>query len=305
MRNVKQIEVRKGITVSELVKEMEACGVLGAGRLGKAARLLREIFTDSDYTVFLTLAGALVPGGMRNIISHLIDRGFVDVIVTTGANMVHDVVEALGYRHKIGTFKADDAELRRQDIGRIGDIYVEHRIFRDLERWLYKILDGMRAKTLWRISPSRLLKEIGDRIEDKNSILATSARKNIPVICPGLPDSILGFQLWTYGQGKKLVLDPLGDVSTLVDIVYEAEKSGMVILGGGLPKHFGLFANTFRGGVDVAIQITMDRAEHGGLSGAPLEESVSWGKAKSEERTVSVVCDATIAFPLIVSAALD
>ncbi|MCK4498236.1 deoxyhypusine synthase [Candidatus Bathyarchaeota archaeon] len=305
MRNVKQIEVRKGITVSELVKEMEACGVLGAGRIGKAARLLREIFTDSDYTVFLTLAGALVPGGMRNIISHLIDRGFVDVIVTTGANMVHDVVEALGYRHKIGTFKADDAQLRRQDIGRIGDIYVEHRIFRDLERWLYKILDGMRAKTLWRISPSRLLKEIGDRIEDKNSILATSARKNIPVICPGLPDSILGFQLWTYGQGKKLVLDPLGDVSTLVDIVYEAEKSGMVILGGGLPKHFGLFANTFRGGVDVAIQITMDRAEHGGLSGAPLEESVSWGKAKSEERTVSVVCDATIAFPLIVSAALD
>ena len=302
---MKQIEVRKGITVSELVKEMEACGVLGAGRIGKAARLLREIFTDSDYTVFLTLAGALVPGGMRNIISHLIDRGFVDVIVTTGANMVHDVVEALGYRHKIGTFKADDAQLRRQDIGRIGDIYVEHHTFRDLERWLYKILDGMRAKTLWRISPSRLLKEIGDRIEDKNSILATSARKNIPVICPGLPDSILGFQLWTYGQGKKLVLDPLGDVSTLVDIVYEAEKSGMVILGGGLPKHFGLFANTFRGGVDVAIQITMDRAEHGGLSGAPLEESVSWGKAKSEERTVSVVCDATIAFPLIVSAALD
>jgi deoxyhypusine synthase len=305
LRNVKQIEVRKGITVSELVKEMEACGVLGAGRIGKAARLLREIFTDSDYTVFLTLAGALVPGGMRNIISHLIDRGFVDVIITTGANMVHDVVEALGYRHKIGTFKADDAQLRSQDIGRIGDIYIEHRIFRDLERWLYKILDGMRAKTLWRISPSRLLKEIGDRIEDKNSILATSARKNIPVICPGLPDSILGFQLWTYGQGKKLVLDPLGDVSTLVDIVYEAEKSGMVILGGGLPKHFGLFANTFRGGVDVAIQITMDRAEPGGLSGAPLEESVSWSKAKSEERTVSVVCDATIAFPLIVSAALD
>jgi deoxyhypusine synthase len=120
-----------------------------------------------------------------------------------------------------------------------------------------------------------------------------------------LPDSILGFQLWTYSQGKKLVLDPLGDVSTLVDTVYEAKKSGIVILGGGLPKHFGLFANTFRGGVDVAIQITMDRAEPGGLSGAPLEESVSWSKAKSEEKTVSVVCDATIAFPLIVSAALD
>ncbi len=284
---------------------MDACGVLGAGRIGKAARLLREIFTDSDYTVFLTLAGALVPGGMRHIVSHLIERGFVDVIITTGANMVHDVIEALGYRHQIGTFKANDDQLRRQDIGRIGDIYVEHQTFRSLERWLYNLLDGMPPKTLRRIPPSHILKEIGDHLEDKNSILATASRKSVPVICPGLPDSILGFQLWTYGQGKKLVLDPLGDVTTLVDAVYEAEKSGIVILGGGLPKHFGLFANTFRGGVDVAIQITMDRAEPGGLSGAPLEESVSWSKAKSEEKTVSVVCDATIAFPLIASAALD
>ncbi|MCW3985709.1 MAG: deoxyhypusine synthase [Candidatus Bathyarchaeota archaeon] len=305
MKNVTQIRLKRGITVAQLIRAMDNCGVLGAGKLGKAARLVTGMFKNPDYTVFLTLAGALVPGGLRNIIAQLIESGHVNVIVTTGANMVHDMVEALGYRHKVGTFRAEDEQLKREDIGRIGDIYVEHRAFKDLEKWLYQLLEEIPEQRRLRISPSDLLFEIGKRVADQNSILATAARKNVPVICPGLPDSIVGFQLWIYGQDKKLVLDPLGDVSKLVDEVYEAKKSGIIILGGGLPKHFALFANTFREGVDAAVQITMDRPEPGGLSGASLEEAISWSKVKSEENTVTVICDATIAFPLIVAAALE
>jgi deoxyhypusine synthase len=263
------------------------------------------MFKDPDYTVFLTLAGALVPGGLRSIITQLIDKGYVNVVVTTGANMVHDMVEALGYKHKVGTFKARDEQLKREDIGRIGDIYIEHKAFKDLERWLCSVLEKIPVQNRQRISPSDLLLEIGRRIADEDSILATAARKNVPIICPGLPDSIAGFQLWIYGQDKELVLDPLGDVSKLVDKVYEAKKSGIIILGGGWPKHFALFANTFREGVDTAVQVTMARPEPGGLSGASLEEAVSWSKVKSEENTVTAICDATIAFPLIVAAALD
>ena len=305
MRDINQIRLTRGITVAQLIEEMDACGVLGAGKLGKAARLVTRMFKDSDYTVFLTLAGALVPGGLKNIIAQLIEKGHVNVVVTTGANMVHDMVEALGCRHKVGTFRAEDEQLKREDIGRIGDIYIEHKAFKGLERWLHRVLDEIPEQKRQRISPSDLLLEIGKRIGDKNSILATAARKNVPIICPGLPDSIVGFQLWIYGQDKKLVLDPLGDVSKLVDKVYEAKKSGIMILGGGLPKHFALFANTFREGVDAAVQITMDRPEPGGLSGASLEEAISWSKVKSEENTVTVICDATIAFPLIVAAALE
>ena len=305
MENVKQICLKRGITVAQLIKEMDACGVLGAGKIGKAARLVTEMFKNPDYTVFLTLAGALVPGGLRSIIAQLIEEGYVNVVVTTGANMVHDMVEALGYRHKVGTFRAEDEQLKQKEFGRIGDIYIEHKAFKDLERWLYTLLEEIPEQKRQRISPSDLLLEIGKRITDENSILATAAKKNVAVICPGLPDSIAGFQLWIYGQDKELVLDPLGDVSKLVDKVYEAKKSGIIILGGGLPKHFALFANAFREGVDAAVQITMDRPEPGGLSGASLEEAVSWSKVKSEENTVTVICDATIAFPLIVAAALD
>jgi deoxyhypusine synthase len=299
------MRLRRGLTIDELTSEMKECGVLGAGKIGRAAELTTEMFSDKDYTVFLTMAGPLVPGGLRRIISDLIDQEYVKVVVTTGANMVHDMVEALGYKHLIGTFLAEDKKLRAKDIGRIGDIYIEQEAFKSLEKWMYKILEKIPEEKRERISPSELLFEIGKQIQDQESILATAAKKEVPIISPGFIDSIAGFHLWVFGQDKKMGIDPLLDVTKLMDKVYEAKKVGIIILGGGLPKHFALFANTFREGVDCAIQITMDRPEPGGLSGATLEEAVSWGKVKPEGKAVTVICDVTIAFPLIVASALE
>jgi deoxyhypusine synthase len=299
------MRVRTGLSVEELVEQMRQCGVLGAGKIGKAAELTAKMFGDPDYTVFLTLAGALVPGGLRSVIADLIREEHVNVLVTTGANMVHDMVEALGHGHYVGTFQAEDTLLKAEKIGRIGDIYVQQQAFEALEKWLGKILNEIPENERQRIAPSTILYEIGRHISDKDSILANATRRNVPVICPGLVDSIAGFQLWMFSQDKKLVMDSLLDVKKLVDIVYEAKKAGIIILGGGWPKHFALFANTFREGVDSAVQITMDRPEPGGLSGASLEEAISWGKVRPKSEAVTVVCDATIAFPLIVAAALD
>jgi len=305
LRRVEHIRLRKGMSVSQLVKQMNAAGVLGAGKVGEAAELVVEMFKEPDYTVFLTLAGPIVPAGFRRIIGNLIENEFVNVLVTTGANMVHDLVEALGFRHMVGTFEAEDRRLRRERIGRIGDIYIEQAAFEALEKWLFKTVEAIPEEKRRRISAAELLNEIGRRVSDKESILAIAARKNVPVICPALVDSIAGFQLWTFGQDKTLRIDPLLDVNVLMDKVYEAKKVGVIILGGGVPKHFALFANTFRDGVDAAVQITMDRPEPGGLSGASLEEAISWGKVKPKGRAVSVICDVTIAFPLIVAAALE
>jgi len=299
------MRLKNGLTVCALVSKMNECGVLGAGKIGKAAEIVKEMFSDRDYTVFLTLAGPLVPGGMRQIIRDLIEQEYVNVIVTTGANMVHDMVEALGHRHWIGTFLAEDKELKSQDIGRIGDIYIEQDAFKGLEDWMYKTLESIPETKRERISTTELLFEIGKRLPDPESILATAAKKQVPIISPGLVDSIAGFHMWMFGQDKKLRIDPLLDTHKLVDIVYEAKKVGIIILGGGWPKHFALFANTFREGVDRAIQITMDRPEPGGLSGATLKEAISWGKVKPEGKEVTVICDATIAFPLIIASALE
>lgn len=305
MRHVKQMQLRRGISVHGLVGEMRKSGVLGAGKIGEAAELAREMFDDTDYTVFLTIAGALVPGGLRKIIRDLVDEEYVNVIVTTGANIVHDIVEALGHRHSVGTFKAEDKKLKVENVGRIGDIYIEQRAFEHLEKWMFQILQRMPPEKRKHTSAARLLNEMGKEIQDPESILATAAKKDVPIICPAFVDSIAGFHLWVFGQDKKIGLEPLLDVKRLMDKVYEAKKVGIIILGGGTPKHFALFANTFREGVDSAIQITMDRPEPGGLSGASLEEAISWGKIKPEGKSVTVICDATIAFPLIVAAALD
>ena len=305
MKRVKHMQLNGCLTVGALVSEMNKCGVLGAGNIGKAAEIVTEMFNDRDYTVFLTLAGPLVPGGMRQIIRELIDQEYVNAVVTTGANMVHDMVEALGHRHWIGTFLAKDEELMTKDIGRIGDIYIEQNAFKGLEKWIHETLEKIPEQKRERISTTELLFEIGKNISDPNSILATAAKKGVPIISPGLVDSIAGFHMWMYGQDKTLRIDPLLDTHTIVDIVYEAKKVGMIILGGGWPKHFALFANTFREGVDCAIQITMDRPEPGGLSGATLKEAISWGKVKPEGKVVTVICDATIAFPLIVASALE
>jgi deoxyhypusine synthase len=291
--------------VSELVQHMDAAGVLGAGKIGEASKLVAEMFSDKDYTVFLTLAGALVPAGLRCVIRDLIEKECVQVLVSTGANMVHDMVESLGYRHMVGTFSAEDKKLKKQNIGRIGDIFIEQEAFQALEKWLYKTVESIHEEKRKRISAAELLHEIGMQITDKESILATAARRNVPVICPAFVDSIAGFQLWTFGQDKILRIDPFLDLNTLMDKVYEAKKVGIIMLGGGVPKHFALFANTFREGVDTAVQITMDRPEPGGLSGASLEEAISWGKIKPKGRAVTVICDVTIAFPVIIAAALD
>ncbi len=305
LKYVKQMRVRSGISAGELVKEMDECGVLGAGRIGKAAELTAEMFSDPDCTVFLTLAGALVPGGLRNVIGDLIDRGHVNVVVTTGANVVHDIVEALGHRHIRGTFLAEDKKLKAKNIGRIGDIFIEQEAFKHLEKWVYHVLEGIPKERRERLSATHLLFEMGKQIQDPESILAIAARKKVPIICPAFVDSIAGFHLWVFGQDKKITIDPLLDTGELMDRVFEAKKAGIIILGGGCPKHFALFANTFREGVDLAVQITMDRPEPGGLSGAPLEEAISWGKVKPGGKMVTVICDATIAFPLIVAAALE
>lgn len=305
MRKVRQMRLHPRITVGELVKEMNRAGVLGAGKVGKAVELVNEMFSNPDYTVFLSIAGAMVPAGLRRVISDLVDREFVNVIVSTGANVVHDIIEALGFRHQIGSFMAKDKRLKREGFGRIGDIYISHEAFQELEKWLNEVLKKIPEEKRQKIAPCEILYEIGTRITDSDSILAKAAKRKVPVICPNITDSIVGFQMWIFSEDQKLTLDPLLDTAEITKMVFDAKKTGVIILGGGWPKHYTLFANTFRDGADCAVQITMDRPEPGGLSGASLEEAISWSKVKSKGKTVTVVSDATIVFPLIVAAVLE
>ncbi|MGP3667143.1 MAG: deoxyhypusine synthase [Candidatus Bathyarchaeota archaeon] len=297
------MNIKPNMTVLELVNSMDLCGVLGAGKVAKASKILLEMFTDKDYTIFLALAGPAVAGGLRSIISSLIRNKFVNAIVTNGANLTHDLIEALGFKHLRGEENPDDSRLSFKGLGRIRDIYVEEEAFKGLEKGTYAILDKVVEKKSYPVY--ELLEKIGHHVGDENSIIASASKNGIPIFSPGIYDSMLGLHLWMYSKLKGLSLDFNKDMDKMYDIVFSSKKIGAIILGGGIPKHFTLGASMVKGGVDIAIQITMDRAEAGSLSGAPLEEAISWKKAKVKGKLVTVIGDFTIIFPLIVASALS
>ena len=293
------------MTVGALALEMKATGVLGAGRIGAAVDVVSEMFRGSDFTNFLTLAGPLVPSGFRLLVGDLIDRGFLDAIVTTGANLTHDVIESLGLRHYQGSFQVDDRKLIRQGYSRIADIFVRESSFERLDRTVRRWLSRIAVEDRRNIAFSDLLARLGLMISDENSILRKAARNEVKVFSPGLLDSILGLSLWSFAQTEELQLNPITDVTRMVELAMTSKKIGVLIIGGGLPKHHTLLASVLREGVDLAVQITADRPEPGGLSGAPLAESISWRKIRKAGKFVDVYGDATVCLPLIIGAVLD
>ena len=288
---VNQINVEKDMKVIDLINQFVNSNVLGAGRVARACNILTEMIQDDDMRVFMSLGGPLIPGGMRNIVTKMIKEGHVDLIVSSGANITHDLLEAFGgshYRHE----GKDDEELNEEGIGRIADINVGSDDFTVFESEI-------------KVSIQELLHEVGLLVDDENSFVATAARNDVPIFAPGLIDSMMGLQLWIFNQDHDFVVDAVADMHYLSDIVFEAEKVGAILLGGGLTKHYTLASNVIKGGLDAAIQITMDRPEAGSLGGAPLEEAKSWAKARCGSSLASVVGDVTVIFPLIYAAALD
>ena len=304
MKHVEQMRLRPGMTVSELTEEMLKAGVKGAGRVGRAVEIITEMFSDTSYTTFITLSGALVPSGMRLVFTDLIREGHVDAVVTNGANIVHDLVEAMGGHHNVGRVEADDAQLWIEGINRAYDIYIDNRVFIDLERYIIGVLDRIPEEKRMAVPIYGLLHEIGLRLEDEDSTLFNAAKREVPIFSPGFLDSMLGIPLWMYSKRNTLQIDPLKDFDLFTDIVYEAKKAGAIILGGGTPKHHTLYMNTLREGLDAAVQISSARVDDGSLSGAPLREAISWGKVKGG-RTSTIFGDVTIVFPLIVAAAFE
>jgi deoxyhypusine synthase len=257
---------------------------------------------DEEATRFFGLAGAMVPAGMGGIISDLIERGYIDVLVSTGANCVHDIIEALGCHHYHGIPNKSDVELRKLAINRIYDVYLPDAAFTRFEEFVQKTLEDLPRDSSCTIAG--LLRSLGERLP--SGILASAAKKKIPVFSPAFQDSMLGLQYWLFTQTHQLTLDATGDMKDLLDRCFNARRAGALLVGGGVPKNFILQSMLLTPrGFDYAIQLTGDRPDLGGLSGATLDEARSWGKLSEEAASVTVYGDATITLPLLVAAVLE
>ncbi|MFH1821441.1 MAG: deoxyhypusine synthase [Methanobacteriota archaeon] len=302
-KRVKHIELKHGMRVDELVKEMDSCGVFSAGRVAKAVEIYRKMLKEGS-TVFMGVGGAMIPGGLRCVLTQAIREGLVDVMVVTGANATHDLIEAFGGHHARGDDSVDDVKLRSDGISRIFDVYVPQSVFELFEDKIQPMLSKV-TKDGSRMSSAELLRRIGSHLKDEKSFLKAAADKKVPVFCPAVADSILGIQAWLYSQDHEIVIDTLKDVKEMFELASDAKKPGAVLLGGGVPKNF-IFQSMLLTphSFDYAIQITMDRPEPGGLSGATLEEAKSWGKVGKKAKTVTVIGDTTVILPIILASVL-
>ncbi|MEK9184879.1 MAG: deoxyhypusine synthase family protein [Patescibacteria group bacterium] len=346
MKPIKHIKIKKDMKVSELVDGMEGMG-FGAGKIAEASRIMKKMFNDKECKIFFGVAGAMVPAGMKQVILDLLDD--TDVFVTTGANLTHDLIEALGECHYQGNEFVDDKKLNSEGIDRIYNVFMKNSVYEKLEDFFEKNFDELKdcgniKNFLWKIgeilerrnfNPAHPPENLSSlRLEDNRklinkseincnqskhnkskdiyenqisnnpinqSILVKCYKQKIPIFCPGIADSGIGLMMWgrnATGKGKTNI-DVFSDMNDIIDIAWTSKKNGVIYVGGGLPKNFIQQSLQFSKGADYGIQITTDRMEPGGSSGAPLREGISWGKMKEKADFVDVFCDATIALPLI------
>ena len=309
------IEVRQR-TISELLEVMGRTGFQGKS-LARCLDVLAEMVAEPGNTIFLGYAGSLSTTGQWMIVRWLVENRFVDVLVSTGANVSEDVFEGLGFSYYQGSATVDDAELLEHQIDRYYDVYADELQYRELEHFILEFLQTLEPERPY--SSPEFLNRFGAYQNecDVDSITAAASRAGVPVFSPGLADSGFGvaaFQLAETG-GPRIVLDQLEDMRQLGELGKKTQTTSVIYLGGGVPKDtiqlVTVMVDLARGG-DVpyphkyAVQITTDSPQWGGLSGCTFEEAVSWGKIDADEaRRAVCYCDATIALPILAHALLE
>jgi len=270
-----------------------------ATNLGKAVKLIEKMKKEKA-TVFFTFTANMVASGLRGLFAEMCRKKYVDVIITTGGSLDHDLIRS-EKSYLLGDFNADDKELHKKGINRIGNILVPSDRYEFLEKKMQQIFEKLYSKNKT-TSPSEIARTIGESVNDGNSFLYWCSKNKIPVFSPGITDSAIGLQTYFFKQKRKdFGIDVTADMQQLASLALNASKTGGLILGGGISKHHALGVNILRGGFDYAVYVTTAPEWDGSLSGAKTKEAVSWGKIQESANHITVNGDATMVFPLIYS----
>ncbi|MGQ9478962.1 MAG: deoxyhypusine synthase [Thermoproteota archaeon] len=320
------IEVWPDRKISQLIDRMLLTGFQGR-KVAEVFQVWSRMLKKRNIVIWFGLAGAMVPAGMRRVISYLIERRMVDVIVSTGANLYHDLFEALGGKHYVGSHLVDDVKLRRAKVDRIYDVFADENKFYKTDNWIEKFFARM-LKDNYSYSSREVLHLLGEFLsryaKDKHSILISAYKNGVPIFCPAFGDSSLGFSIMfanrrdrvinidgakTVLKKKRIIVDYLKDVDESSRITEKAKQTGVIYIGGGVPKNFiqqtaviASYQTRHDKSHSYAIQISTDVPQWGGLSGCTFEEGQSWGKIGFRAQKVQCYADATIILPIVIHA---
>ena len=297
--------VDKSDNVAAVLEKMQSISFQGRN-LGRALDVWKQMLADDDCAIWLGLSGAMTAAGMRRIVAYLIEHHYIDVLVSTGANLFHDVYESMGRFHYIGSPDEDDMKLREERMDRVYDTYADEVEFRWLDKWVLKW-----GSTHFDLSKSyttrEFFHELGKTVsaqEHDEGIVTAAYKAGVPIYCPAVADSSYGIALASFvDERKHFSFDVVRDIEETALIFDRSPDTGVVYIGGGTPKNFiqqsSVIFDQFDRGHKYALQFTADAPHWGGLSGCTFSEAKSWGKIHPQARMLSVHVDATIALPLI------
>jgi deoxyhypusine synthase len=306
---VEPFRVDPDLRADQILERMERISFQGRS-LGTALRVWQKMLTD-DVTIFLGMAGALSAGGLRMVVAYLIEHRFVDCLVSTGANLYHDLHETLGRHHYLGSARADDSALQAERIDRVYDTYASEEEFCDNDVWIADFAVGLEPRPF---TSREFLSQLGGHLwktTQRDGILTAAYRAGVPIFCPAIADSSIGMGLSQarHKNARAGHIDIIGDIVESANVVIRRPRTASVVLGGGTPKNFinqasvqAEFFSPAVGGHRYALQIVTDVPHFGGASGSTLEEALSWGKVAADAVQVTVHADATIALPLLATA---
>jgi deoxyhypusine synthase len=296
-------------STADVLNDMRMISFQGRS-LGVVFDIWKRMLQD-EVMIWIGLSGALVPAGMRNIFVYLIENRFIDVIVSTGANLFHDAHETLGRHHFIGTPNADDTELRHQMIDRVYDTYADEEEFRVLDEyfgdWVMNTFDPQKSYNTRELF--YLWGEHLSGIQKSEGIVTAAYKHDVPIYCPSFADSSYGIALAgaVHRLKKKVHIDVVSDTLETAYLFSKSKQSGVIYLGGGVPKNFtnqtavtaDILSDDAPDGHKYAIQITADAPHWGGLSGCTFSEAESWGKINKDAKTGVIYGDITLCLPLL------
>ena len=306
---IEPFAVEAGLTADQVLARMERISFQGRN-LATAHRIWQKMLQD-DVTIFLGMAGALSAGGLRLAVAHLISHRYIDCLVSTGANLYHDLHETRGQHHYLGSPHADDAALAEDGIDRVYDTYASEEEFCSNDTWIADFATTLEPRAY---TTREFLHQLGGHLWNttgRDGILTAAYRSNVPIFCPAIADSSIGMGLSQARQKKAGAgyIDIIGDIVESANLIIRRPRTASIVLGGGTPKNFinqasvqAEFYSDQVGGHRYALQIVTDVPHFGGASGSSLEEAQSWGKLATDSARVSVQSDATIALPILLSA---
>ena len=310
--DIKGIEVEgynfdKGFDLINLVEKYKSTG-FQAHSLYRAVEIIRKMRKEK-VKIFFGYTSNMVSSGLRDVIRYLVEHKMVDVLVTTAGGVEEDIIKTMK-PFVMGDFRADGEKLREKGINRIGNIFVPNDRYIAFQNFMQPILkELLERQKKGAATSSEIIDYLGSKINDKKSIYYWAHKNKIPVFCPALMDGAIGdnFYFFNFDKMQKaervLKVDMARDHHKLIELVVNAEETGIIILGSGVVKHTLCNANMFREGAKYAVYVNTAPEYDGSDSGAEPEEAKSWGKIAGNAETVKVFGDATIIFPLIVAGA--